>query len=75
MAFACSNSIELTSAMYKVYNNNTRTTLFDLFLVSFMLTLNKLYTLLLLLLLLLFILLLLLLLLLSLLLLLTNIYT
>ena len=53
MAFTCSNSIELTSAVYKVYNNNTRTTLFDVFLVSFMLPL-------LLLLLLLFILLLLL---------------
>ena len=43
--FTCSNSIELTSAMYKVNNKDTRTTSFDAFLVSFMLTLNKFYTL------------------------------
>ena len=37
----CSHSIELTSAMYKVNNKDTRTTSFNVFLVSFVLTLNK----------------------------------
>ena len=34
-AFNCSNSIELASTMYKVNNKDTRTTSFDVFLVSF----------------------------------------
>ena len=41
LAFTCSNPIELTSAMYKVNNKDTRTTSFDVFLVSFVLSLNR----------------------------------
>ena len=44
-AFTCSNSIELTSTMYKINNKDTRTTSFDVFLMSFLLTLNRFYTL------------------------------
>ena len=40
----CSNSIELTSGMYKLDNKDTRATSFDIFLVSFLLTLNRFYT-------------------------------
>ena len=43
--FTCSNSIGLTSLMYKVNNKDTRTTSFDVFSVNFMLTLNRFYTL------------------------------
>ena len=45
LAFTCSNSIGLTNIIYKVNNKDTRTTSFDVFLVSFMLTLNRFYTL------------------------------
>ena len=44
-AFICPNSIELTSIVYKVNNKDTRTMSVDVFLLSFMLTLNRFYTL------------------------------
>ena len=43
--FTCSYLIELTSIMYKVNNKESRTTSFDVFLVSFVLTLNRFYAL------------------------------
>ena len=42
-AFACSNSIELTSTMFKVNNKDTRTTSFDVFLV-FYVNFKQIYT-------------------------------
>ena len=39
----CSNSIELTSTIYKVNNKDTRTTSFDVFLVSFIIAAIKIF--------------------------------
>ena len=45
-AFTYSDTMELTSTMYKVNNKDIKTPSFDVFLASFLLALNRFYTLL-----------------------------